>query len=1285
MRNNKFIALLLAVILPFNTFISFPVYACWLGDTTSVTSVSTTASSSALDSRKQSGHDKLTGQKTAGDPVYLHDGDFVYTHQDLLMSGRGFNLELARTYKTMSHVNGPLGLGWDFNYNKRVVFLSNNDVEYLNGSNTPAHFTYSAGSYIVPANLFLTFTVNNDGTSIIADTHGNQEFYNADGTLARVVDRNGNYLNFTYDPAGKLPIVGIPVFWSLDSVTPRLVANIFRLTQVTSSTGQTFTFSYNDNGLIAKVTDSTSRSVSYAYDIQNNLIAVTDPMGNNITYGYESRVLTQITDAKNQVYITNTYNPMLQVIAQEYGNGTWYYSYGNGSCTVTDPNGKSWNYAFDANGDPTTITDPSGRVTTKTYNNNNTMQLASVTLPNGNQTLYESDSKGNTTKVTRKSSTTSDPDIVTQFTYDPAFNFIKTATDPKGNVTTYNYDTKGNLTGIVYPVPTTGGTAPTAAFTYNNFGQAVTATNPVGIIAQYTYSDSTGYLTSVVSDFGDSTHLNATTQFAYDSRGNVTSVTDAKNNTTTFTYDILNRLTQTTFPAPFNYVTKYSYDANGNLIELDKQASSDGTQWQTTQYVYDLLDSLIQTKQFLDGTNVLNTYFGYDPNGNRNQITDANGKVTKYTYSERNLLASVIDAKNAITAYVYDNNGNLQTITDANNNVTTYFYDGFDRLNKTTYANSTYEGYSYDANSNLLSKRTRSGSVINYAYDNLNRLTTKTYPDTTSVAYGYDNASRLTSVTGGGAAAISYQYDALNRVTQTAAAGKTISYEYDKLGNRTKLTYPDASFITYQYDNLNRLTGIQDQGNATIAGYGYDTLSRRTNVNLANNTQTVYTYDSLNRLSNLSNTGGGGTISTFGYSYDAAGNRLSKAAAGGTETYGYDNLNQLTSVQYPTAAAFSNTGFNYDPLGNRTTMTNGAATTYAANNLNQYTQVNTNTLNYDANGNLTNHNGFTLTYDYENRLTGATDGTTTAAYVFDAFGRRISKTVGGVTTNFLYDGDNLIAEYDLSGALLRKYIFSDEIDEPVAIINGTNTYYYNRDGLGSVTELTDNTGAVAEKYQYDVFGKTIIKDSSDNVLTQSGIGNRFGFTGRELDAETGLYFYRARMYSPDLGRFLQTDPVGYLDSTNLYQYCLNSPTNYIDPYGLVSLNLVPTKEKLREYVDKINPPDVYSVAGHGAAYSMLDSDKTTRISPAKLAEKILQDTAYRRGQDVQLFSCNTGSRQNGFGQKLANELTKLTGIETTVIAPSDIVGVNPKGEYVVKNSGKWQNFKGILNKAKGEK
>ncbi len=214
----------------------------------------------------------------------------------------------------------------------------------------------------------------------------------------------------------------------------------------------------------------------------------------------------------------------------------------------------------------------------------------------------------------------------------------------------------------------------------------------------------------------------------------------------------------------------------------------------------------------------------------------------------------------------------------------------------------------------------------------------------------------------------------------------------------------------------------------------------------------------------------------------------------------------------------------------------------------------TNNYGYDAIYQLISaHEGATTaSYDYENRLISAGNAGTTANYKYDAFGRRIQKAVTQdaqlITHNYIYDGDQIVAEYNTTGALQAKYIYGPGIDEPIKMEKGGISYYYLFDGLGTVSEITDNTGSVIEKYEYDAYGKTTIKDASNNILSQSAIGNRFGFTGRELDSDTGLYYYRARYYSPELGRFLQTDPLG-IDDENPYTYCSNDPVNYIDPYG----------------------------------------------------------------------------------------------------------------------------------------
>jgi len=166
-------------------------------------------------------------------------------------------------------------------------------------------------------------------------------------------------------------------------------------------------------------------------------------------------------------------------------------------------------------------------------------------------------------------------------------------------------------------------------------------------------------------------------------------------------------------------------------------------------------------------------------------------------------------------------------------------------------------------------------------------------------------------------------------------------------------------------------------------------------------------------------------------------------------------------------------------------------------------------------------------------------------YVYDAEGRRIEKKYDGVTqVKFVYAGDQIIAEYDGSDNLLRKYVYGPGVDEPVCMIEtaGSATYYYHYDALGSVVMLTDEEGNAAQFYDYSVYGQVSAWDENHP--------NRFMFTGREFDKDTGLYYYRARYYHPEIGRFLQTDPIGYADGMNLYKYCRNSPLTVTDASGL---------------------------------------------------------------------------------------------------------------------------------------
>ncbi|MEK6802631.1 MAG: RHS repeat-associated core domain-containing protein, partial [Nitrospirota bacterium] len=268
----------------------------------------------------------------------------------------------------------------------------------------------------------------------------------------------------------------------------------------------------------------------------------------------------------------------------------------------------------------------------------------------------------------------------------------------------------------------------------------------------------------------------------------------------------------------------------------------------------------------------------------------------------------------------------------------------------------------------------------------------------------------------------------------------------------------------------------------------------------------------------------------------------------GPQAFGYDQLDRLTSASHPLLATPQ--AFAYDPVGNRTT---GGSTHNAAN---QLTADATHSYQYDDNGNLTRKTllatgNFTqYTYDAENRLTkveefaaGNPTPTATSTYRYDGLGRRIEKVANGQTKRYVYDRADILLEYDGSNALLARYTHGSRIDEPIAITKGSSTFFYHQDGLGTVTELTDSSGTIAKSYAYDAYG---------NIVDQTGnLDQPYTYTGREFDAETGLYYYRARYYEPSSGRFLQHDPLRFFGGDlNLYGYVLNNPNNLVDPWGL---------------------------------------------------------------------------------------------------------------------------------------
>jgi RHS repeat-associated protein len=873
------------------------------------------------------------------------------------------------------------------------------------------------------------------------------------------------------------------------------------------STGAVTRFTYDQDGagFLTTTTDAIGRMIHRVPSTLNNDLSRTLPDGATIMIGRDAddRILTYTNEkGHTTAYTRDGFGRVTQTTYADGSTESWSYNQFGQPLTHTLVDGGGTEvFDYDPQGRKRSFTDAMGNTTSYTYNSYD--QLASITDPRGNKTSYEYNLRG----------------------------LISKQVHPDGTFIAYEYDWAGNLSKY------TNELGQSWVYVYDQYKRLLSSTDPLGQTTSYTYAAPYENLVQTIT-----APSGKQTRFAYDVNGRRISQTIAYGTplaaTTTYRYDAVGQMLSNTDPK--GGVWSYTYDARGRTASMTDPLGN-------------------------------KTSFTYDAAGNKLTETRADGGITSFEYDSMNRLTKVTDPKGQVTSMTYDQSGNLLSVTDPKNSTYQYTYDLMNRRTAMIYPDSSQERLTYDTAGNLATYTNRAGNVCTYVYDSRNRNIGFSWNDgiTPAVAKTYDAASRLLT-SNNNASSLSFTYDAANQLlseTQTIVSGpgaKTVAYTYDMDGNRSMMTYPNGVSLAYSYNAWNMFASISAGGPPPLVTYGYDRNGNRTSRSLENGTSAAYSHDAANRLTGLVHSNGGATpFASFSHGFSKTNNRsYVKREDGKGDVFRYDVTDQVTGVDYnatsPEATPANperTVSYTYDANGNRMAVNeNGATESYVTNQLNQYTSIAGGALGYDANGNLSSTSVWNYTYDAQNRLIGATNGVTVASFAYDAMNRCVSRTMDGVTQYLIYDGWHLIQEHDQAGAEAAHYIYGAAVDELLCMVNASGAHYYHQDSMGSVARITNGSGAVEESYSYDLFGAAVIKDGAGTVIGASAIGNRFMFTGREYLQGIGLYDYRNRIYSAQLGRFLQTDPIRFLaGDVNLYRYVGNNAANWIDPSGLSSL------------------------------------------------------------------------------------------------------------------------------------
>jgi RHS repeat-associated protein len=982
--------------------------------------------------------------------------------------------------------------------------------------------------------------------------------------LTQIVDPAGNAIRFTYD--SRLRVVAVTdALGQVTTLAYELPADPLKITKVTDPFGRSATLMYDSQGRLVKITDIIGITSEFNYVDGDFVSSLKTPYGRtNFRTGSGPEPNSPRPEVSRYLQATD---PLGETERLEYWVRVPGRSGELGGNLYWDK--RAWKETpKDANGIPTDYT----KATLYRW------MLGTIAGAGGNLDsgvkYYEKLPLEGEIRYGYPKRNPQDSDDQLRVPNTPSLPIKISRTLDDGSVQTYQYqyNERGNVTQFTDPA----GRRFSFAYDANKIDLLEAYNdNTNEVLARLSYNSQ--HLPLTYTDAADQT-----TTLTYNPQGQLTSITNPKGETTTLTYDGSGYLIRVTGPVA-GAVTQYSYDGFGRV-----QSVTDSEGYRIT-IEYDALDRPAKIT-YPDGTFEQTTYTLLDAT----QIRDRLGRIAQVEYDALRRPVSITDPLARVTKLGWCNCGDLSQLTDPAGNTTTWNRDVRGRVTSKVLADGTQTRYVYETNTSRLKQIIDAeGQTINYAYttdDNVRRISfDKAEVPTTAVTFAYDpNYDRLVSMQDG-VGMTSYSYHPVGRLgaLQPAAVdgpldNDTITYGYDELGRALSQAVNGVA-SRWTFDALGRVTSETNPLGSFAMTYVRAT-NRLSTLRYPNGQTTMFSYfdnrgdQQLQQIKHQTSTQG--LLSQFDYTYLATGEvqsltrqlpQLSPAQS--SFTFSYDAASQLTGAMLSGGGpSLVNYAYSYDAAGNRTREQINAAVNQAAfNNTNQLVMLQQGArarqLTYDANGNLTSDGLRRFDWDALDRLTAVVTGNHRSEFSYDGLDRRtriVEKENGAIVSDkrLVWCGSAMCEERTIVGnatAVMKRFFAEGE----TAVTGGVEMpYFYTRDHLGSVREMTDRSGNVVASYEYDPWGRMTKVNGAKEAS--------FGYADYYVHAPSGLNLTVYRAYDSELGRWLSRDPIGENSGVNgyginLYAYGRNNPTTLIDPLGLAESCPDPTLQAILNF------------------------------------------------------------------------------------------------------------------------